>query len=112
MNDSREFQEKESICSGKLFHVPSQPAVVPSLGGMLSRDRSLQPETWNLSGTQGTVLGNPRSMFDSSQTPYQGILHSTNPGATGGIPVQRSTGRPVARGEERIGSTTPMPMSA
>ena len=28
------------------------------------------------------------------------------------IPVQRSTGRLVARGEERIGSTTPMPMSA
>ena len=51
-------------------------------------------------------------MFDSSQTPYQGILHSTNPGATGSIPVQVSTGRLVARGEERIGSTTPMPMSA
>ena len=51
-------------------------------------------------------------MFESSQIPYQGILHSTNPSATGGIPVQRSTGRPVARGEERIGSTVPMPMSA
>ena len=28
-------------------------------------------------------------MFDSSQTPYQGILNSTNQSATGGIPVQR-----------------------
>ena len=51
-------------------------------------------------------------MFDSSQTLYQGILHSTNPSATGAIPVQVSAGRLVARSEERIGTTTPMPMSA
>ena len=51
-------------------------------------------------------------MFDSSQTPCQGILHSTTSSATGAIPVQVSTERPVARGEERIGSTTTMPMSA
>ena len=69
-------------------------------------------DTRNLSETQGHVLGNPRPMFDSSQAPYQGILHSTNPSATGAIPVQESTGRLVARGEERIGSTTTVPMSA
>ena len=51
-------------------------------------------------------------MFDSSQTPYQGVLHPTTPSATGAIPVQVSTGRPVARGQERMGSTTPMQMSA
>ena len=79
---------------------------------MLSRDRSMPPHTRNLSGTQGNVFGNPRHMLDSSQMPYQGILHSTNQSATGGIPVQRSTGRPVARGEERIGSTLRMPMFA
>ena len=66
-------------------------------------------DTWNLSGTQGDVFGNPRSMFDSSQTPYQGILHSTNPSATGAVPVQ--VRRVVARGEERIGSTTTISMS-
>ena len=54
--DSKAFQDIESICSGKLSHVPSQPAVVPSLRSMLSRDHSLQPDTWNLSGTQGNVL--------------------------------------------------------
>ena len=31
INASREFQEKEPICSGKWSHVPSQLAVVPSL---------------------------------------------------------------------------------
>ena len=38
VNVSREFQDVESFCSGKLSHVPSQPAIFPSLGGMLSRD--------------------------------------------------------------------------
>ena len=38
VNDSGEFQDIESIWSGKLSHVPSQPAIVPSLGGMLGRD--------------------------------------------------------------------------
>ena len=39
------------------------------------------------------------------------ILHSTTPSATGAVPVQGSTVTPLARGEERIGSTTTMPMS-
>ena len=51
MNDSKEFEDVESISSGKLTHVPSQPAIVPSLGGMMSRDQSLRSETWNLLGT-------------------------------------------------------------
>ena len=79
---------------------------------MLSCDRSMPLDTWNLSGTQGNVFGNPRSTFGSSQTPYQKMLHRTNQSAIGAIPVQVSTGRLVAGGEERIGSTTPMPMSA
>ena len=78
----------------------------------LSRDQSLQPDTWNLSGTQGNVFCNPRAVIDSSQTPYQGILHSLNRSASGGNRVQKSTGRPVARGEEQIGSTIPMPSFA
>ena len=49
-------------------------------------------------------------MFESSQTPYQGILHFTTPSPTGAVPVQVGTEQPVARGEERIGSTTTMPM--
>ena len=48
MNDSRELHVVESICSGKLSHVPSQPAFVPSPGGMLRRDPSLRLDTWNL----------------------------------------------------------------
>ena len=64
--------------------------------------RQKQPsETWNLCETQGNVSGNPRIMFVSSQTPYQGILHSTTPSASGAIPVQVRTGKPVTGSEER-----------
>ena len=65
-------------------------------------------DTWNLSGTQGNVFDNPRHMIDSSQTPYLGILHSTNQSATGRIPVQKSTGGLVAKSEEQTGNTVPM----
>ena len=90
MNDSGEFQDIDANYSGKFSHVPSPPAVIPSPQSMLSRDKRMPFDTWNLSETQGTVLGNPRPMFASSQTLYQGILHSTNPSATGAIPVQVS----------------------
>ena len=56
VNDSGEFQDVESICSGKLSHVPSQLAVVLSPRSMLSRDKSLRSDTWNLSGTQGETF--------------------------------------------------------
>ena len=42
MNDSKEFQDVESICNGKLSHVPSYAAVVPSPRAMSSCDQSLR----------------------------------------------------------------------
>ena len=57
-------------------------------------------DTWNLSGTQGNVFGNP-------QTPYQGIFDSLDQSATGGNSVQKSTGKPVARSEEQNRDTIP-----
>ena len=110
MNDSGEFQQVESNYSGKCSHVPSQPAVIPSPRSMLSRDKRFPLDTWNLFEPHGNVFGNPRPMFESSQTPCQGILHFTTPSATGAVPVLVRTGQAVARGEERIGSTTTMPM--
>ena len=56
MNDSGESQEIESNDSGKFSHVPSQPAVIPSPRSMLSRDRSMPFDTWNLSETQKTFF--------------------------------------------------------
>ena len=48
-----------------------------------------------VSRSQENVFGNPRSIFESSQTPYQGILHSATPSATGGVPVDVSTPKDV-----------------
>ena len=45
LSDTGEFQEVESNNSGKTFHVP-----------MLSRDKRLPLDTWNLSGSQENVF--------------------------------------------------------
>ena len=94
---------------GKHSHVHSQPSGIPSPRSMPSCDRRLPLDTWNPSGQQENVFANPRSMFESSQTPCQGILHSTTPSATGAVPVHVCTGTLVARSEDRTGSTIPMP---
>ena len=81
MGDSRELSRYRIDLQWKLSHVPSQPAVISSPQCMLSRDQRLPLDTWNLSEPQGNVFGKPRPMFDSSQRPCQGILHSTTPSA-------------------------------
>ena len=53
MNDSGEFQEVESNYSGRLSYVPSQPAAIPGSRSMLSCDKRLPIDTWNMSGPQG-----------------------------------------------------------
>ena len=77
-------------------HVPSQPARIPSPRSVLSCDKRLQPETWNLSGLQENVFANPRSRFESSQIPYQGIHSFLTTNAAGEAPALISTGKSVA----------------
>ena len=57
MNDSGEFQEVESNYSGRLSHVSSQPAMIPSTRSMLSRDKRLPLDTWNTFRLQENVFG-------------------------------------------------------
>ena len=52
-------------------------------------------------GHKEAFFGNPRAIFESSQTPHQGILHSWNQSATGGIPCETSTERPVAMADQQ-----------
>ena len=72
-SDSREFQDGESICSRKISHVPSHPAVIPSPRARSSRDRTLRPATWNSSGIHGNVFVHARCIFDPS---HRVALHS------------------------------------
>ena len=58
MNDSGDFQDVESNFCGRLSHVSSQPAMIPSSRPLLSRDKRLPLDTWNQSGLQENVFGN------------------------------------------------------
>ena len=56
VNDSGEFQEVESNCSGRLSYASSQLAMIPSPCSLLSRDKRLHLDTWNTSGLWKTFL--------------------------------------------------------
>ena len=75
MNDSRDFQDAESVRSG-LSHVPNQPALFPPYrdpGGMLSRSVGMPsrsdkpPDIWDTHGMSGNVFENPTA---SSSAPH------------------------------------------
>ena len=75
MNDSRVFQDTESVRSGQA-HATSQPAIFPPFrdpGGMLSRSlgmpsrREGPPSIWDTHGISGNVFANPTA---SSSAPY------------------------------------------
>ena len=75
MNDSRDFQDAESVRSGQ-SHVTSQPVFFPPHpvpGGMLSRSlgmpsrRDGPPSLWDTHGLSGNVFANPTA---SSSAPY------------------------------------------
>ena len=66
MNNSGEFHDIESNYSGRLSHVSSQPAVIPSSRALPSRDKRLPLDTWNSIQSAGErFVGNRCSMFDS-----------------------------------------------
>ena len=75
MNDSRDFQDAESVRSGQA-HVTSQPVsfpLHPIPEGMLSRSLGMPsrkdgpPSIWDTHGTSGNVFVNPPA---SSSAPY------------------------------------------
>ena len=91
MNDSRDFQDAESVRSGH-SHVTSQPVSFPPHpipGGMLSRRRDGPPSIWDTQGISGTVFADPVASFSA---PYpqelnpwsSGISEPTDSLITGG----------------------------
>ena len=65
MNDSGDFQDVESNSCGRLSHVSSQLAMIPSSRALLSRDKRLPLDTWNQSGLRENVFGSQFSTCDS-----------------------------------------------
>ena len=94
MNDSRDFQDAESVRSGHC-HVTSQPVSFPPHpipGGMLSRSigmpscREGPPSIWDTHGISGNVFADPDA---SSSAPYPQEL---NPWSSGRAePIHSST---------------------
>ena len=83
MNDSKDFQDAESIRSGN-SHVTSRPVSFPPHPipeGMLSRSfvmpsrREGPPSHWDTHGKSGNVFANPHA---SSSAPYPQELHQWN----------------------------------
>ena len=75
MNDSRDFQDAQSVRSGQ-SHVTSQPVSFPPRpvpGGMLSGSIGMPsrkdgpPSIWDTHGISGNVFANPAA---SSSAPY------------------------------------------
>ena len=77
MNDSKDFQDAESICSGN-SHVTSPPGLFPehpAFEGLLwpPRRKEGPPDIWDTSGLSGNVFANPQA---SSSAPYPQELNS------------------------------------
>ena len=103
MNDSRDFQDAESVRSG-LSHVPRQPASFPSHrdpGGLLSRNNQ-PPDISKSQGFSGNVFANPRA---SSSSPCPGGFTHWISNVTEDTLVLTSTGGPVTCGERQIPDT-------
>ena len=107
MNDSRVFQDVESVRSGP-SHVPSQPALLPphrDPEGLLSRNNQ-PPDIWNSKGTSRNVFANPRA---SSSSPNPEGFTPWISNVTEDTLVLTSTRQPVTFGERQIPDTVLTP---
>ena len=100
-----EFHEVVSNYGGWLSHVSSQPARIPIPRSMLRCDRRLQPETWNPPGLQENFL-----QIHARRSSHYNYFIKEIIQLWDQMPQVRliSTGKLVAREDERIGSMIPM----
>ena len=107
MNDSRDFEDAESVHSGP-SHVPSQPALLPPYrdpGGLLSRSNQ-PPDIWNSQVKSGNVFANPgassSSLFPGGFNPWISIVKEDTL-------VLTSTVQPVTCGDRQFPDTVLTP---
>ena len=112
VNDSGDFQHVESNFSGKLSYVSSQLAMIQSSRSMLGRDKRLPLDTWNQSGLQENVFGNPFSTFDSPRNHPQRV-HSNDVQRNGEAVHDAGRTDTIRASEDRLNQgTIPMPTFA
>ena len=93
MNDSGDFQDVPSNCSGRLSHVSSQLAMIPSSRALPSRDKRLPLDTWNQSGLQENGFGNQFSTIESQLTCNLKMTKTRLEGILGILKPHRSSQR-------------------
>ena len=76
MNDSREFQDVESICSGNYPTFPIKRQWFQVLVGCWAATKVRDLKHGMCLVTSGNVFDSPRAVIKSSSTPNQGVLHS------------------------------------
>ena len=112
MNDSGDFQDVGSNFNGRVSHVSSQPAMIPSSHSLLSRDRRLPLDTWNQSGLQENVFGNQFSTFDSPRDFPRGIQSDGVQRNREAVPEAERTKTSHTSEDRHNQGTIPMPTSA
>ena len=112
LNDPGDFQDVESKICGRLSHVPSQPAAIPSSRSMLSRDKRLHLDTWNQSGLQENVFGNQSSTFESPRGHPQRIQSDDVQRNREEVPVDGRTKTNHTSEDRQNQGTIPMPTFA
>ena len=106
------FKKWESNYSGRLSHVSSPPAMIPSSRSMLSRDKRLPRDAWNTSGIQENVFCHQFSTFDSTQDHPQGIHPCATQRERGTVPQAAGSETTFARDDKQNRGTIPMPTFA
>ena len=111
-SDSGDFQDVESNYSGRLSHVSSQPAMIPSSRSMLIRDKRLPLNTWSSSGLQENVFGGQFSTFDSLRDHPQRIHPDDAQRERGAVPPAAGTETILTSDDRQNQGTIPMPTFA
>ena len=112
MNDSGDSHDVESNSSGRLSHVSSQPAMIPSSRSLLSRDKRLPLDAWNQSGLQENVFGHQFSTFDPPKDHPQRIQSDNAERNREAVPEAGNT-KTSQTSEDRLNhGTIPMPTFA
>ena len=102
----------ESNYGGRLSHVSSQLAMIPSSRSLLSRDKRLPLDTWNQAGLQENVFGNQFSTFDSPRDHPQRIQSDDVQRNREAVPEAGRT-KTIHTSEDRLNQgTIPMPIFA
>ena len=109
MNDSRDFEDAESVRSGPLSHVPSESALLPPQAHsrrVVEPRQKMQPDIWDTHGTSGNVFASSPAYSSTSCTT---ALNPWDDQIAGRTPMRASTEQLVVGSGDGDKDTIPTP---